>query len=171
MHNIDTSHLLHNLSIFTLEAYLCLFLDVFQEWKHCVRSRVCKNAVREPLHGRTMEVAQPHWTHVGLHERCTQLYHRGWVLNEVTTTHLKSKWRLRGSRHVISGKGILIMWINCSLFWKCMIIEFATFINVTHTDIKNSNGGKEKKKGRKKERKDRQITPLPKCLLQKNTST
>jgi len=52
-----------------------------------------------------------------------------------------------------------------------MIIEFATFINVTHTDIKNSNGGKEKKKGRKKERKDRQITPLPKCLLQKNTST
>jgi hypothetical protein len=45
----NTQHIhfsfLHNMGVSTPQAYLCLFLDVFQEWKNCMRSRMCKNSM------------------------------------------------------------------------------------------------------------------------------
>ncbi|KDR12446.1 hypothetical protein L798_13498 [Zootermopsis nevadensis] len=68
-----------------------MLADGITKWQHCVRPRMCKNSMREPLHGWTMEVTQSHRTHVGLHKRCTQLYYRGRVLNQVATSHFKSQ--------------------------------------------------------------------------------
>jgi hypothetical protein len=77
---------------------------MFEKRKNWMGSRMCKNSMGEPLHGWTMEVTKSHRTHVGLHKRCTELYHRGRVLNQVATTHLEAQRRLRGSWHVMPRK-------------------------------------------------------------------
>jgi hypothetical protein len=127
-------NLLHNFDIANSYTYFCLFLDMFEKRKNWMRSRMCKNSVGEPLHGRTVKVTKPHWTHVGLHKRCAELYHRGRVLNQVATAHLKPQRRLRWSRHVISRKDVT--WIKLSLFLVWVIMYCDSALLTVHLHLK-----------------------------------